>query len=231
MTSVIDKLRGGLIVSCQAGPSEPLHGPTYMAAMARAAVAGGASGIRANGPEDIRAIRSVVNVPIIGIYKAPGVDEHRMITPTFDCARQVAEAGADIIALEATAKPRPGGVTAGELIEQICSKLHVPVMADVSVVEEALNAQRHGASLVATTLADRGQGQFVPDISFVIQLVDRLEIPVIAEGRYTEPSHILAALRGGAFAVVVGTAITRPQVITKRFVDLMLAYRTEMRQV
>jgi N-acylglucosamine-6-phosphate 2-epimerase len=218
---LLARFRYGLIVSCQAEPHEPLHGTVFMAALARAAAAGGAVGIRANGPADIAAIRAIVTIPIIGIYKVdlPGFEVR--ITPTLDHARQVADAGADLIAIDATARPHPGGVTSAELIARVRQVTGCPVVADIATVEEGLAAAEAGADAVATTLSGytgNSPAQEGPDFELVRRLALALEVPLIAEGRIATPEQARRALDLGAHAVVVGTAITRPQIITERFV-------------
>ncbi len=223
LTSLMNCLHGGLIVSCQALPDEPLYGSSHMAAMAHAAVQAGAVAIRANGPEDIAAIHSEVQVPIIGLFKVdlPGVEVR--ITPSLRQALQVAAAGADIIAVDATARPHPEG-NAADLIDQVHRHTNRPVLADVSTVEEGLSAISAGAEFVATTLSGytrSSPAQAGPDFALLEQLVKALSprrVPVIAEGRISTPEEALKALELGAHAVVVGSAICRPQWITARFV-------------
>jgi N-acylglucosamine-6-phosphate 2-epimerase len=218
------RLHKGLIVSCQALPGEPLFGAGMMAAMARAAVSAGAVAIRANGPEDIAAIRAEVQVPIIGIYKAdlPGFEVR--ITPTLEHALQVADAGADMIALDATLRPHPEGSLA-DLIEKIHRRTGLPLLADISTVEEGLAAAACGAEFVVTTLSgytSYSPDQPGPDFALLSALVAALGpqgTPVIAEGRIATPEQAARALALGAHAVVVGSAITRPQWITARFMD------------
>jgi N-acylglucosamine-6-phosphate 2-epimerase len=222
LDSFIHQVRGKLIVSCQALPDEPLHGSAIMARMALAAQQGGAAGIRANGPDDIRAIKATVSLPIIGIYKDG--EQGVYITPTLAHARQVAEAGADIIAIDATKRPRPDGQSLAALIRAIHEELGKPVMADISTLEEALQAQDLGADLVAPTLA--GYTPYsstldTPDWPLLSAMVASLRVPIIAEGRIHTPEDALHALKLGALAVVVGGAITRPQLITARFVQTL----------
>ena len=224
-TSVLERLYGKLIVSCQARPESPLHGSVYMAAMARAAEMGGAGGIRADGPEDIRAIRAVTTLPIIGIYKRRDLDPDVYITPRFEEARAVWEAGAPIIAIDGTPRPRPGGETLPSLIARMHEELRgCLIMADVSTVDEGVAAVQAGADLVATTLAGytpysrRLPG---PDLELVTELVRAVRVPVIAEGRFWRPEEVAEALRRGAHAVVVGTAITNPIALTRRFTVAM----------
>jgi N-acylglucosamine-6-phosphate 2-epimerase len=222
-------IRGGLIVSCQALPGEPLHGSEMMAAMARAAALGGAVAIRANGPEDIAAIRAAVDLAIIGLYKVdlPGLDVR--ITPSITYAEEIAAAGADVIALDATARPHPGGVSVAELIAQVHQRTGLPVLADVATLEEGLAAAAAGAELVATTLSGytaAGPALPGPDFALVERLAVQLAprgVPLIAEGRIATPEQAAHALRLGAHAVVVGGAITRPQAITARFAEALKA--------
>lgn len=217
----------GLIVSCQAAPDEPLHGSAYMAAMARAAAEGGAVAIRANGPTDIVAIRAAVSLPIIGLYKIdlPGFEVR--ITPTVSAALELAEAGADVIAVDATNRPRPENLSVAEMIKRVREATGLPVLADISTLEEGLAAAEAGADLVATTLSGYtaySPQQDEPDFALIQQLAPALErdrIALIAEGRIHTPEQAARALACGAFAVVVGTAITRPQEITKRFVTAL----------
>lgn len=217
------RLRGGLIVSCQALPGEPLHGAEIMARLAQAAEAGGAVGIRANGPADIAAIRAVTALPLIGLWKqdVPGFDVY--ITPTISSAVAVAEAGADIIALDATARPHPEG-SAADLIRAVQRATGRPVLADISTEAEALAAQDAGAAFVSTTMSGYtpySPQQAGPDLNLVRRLALLLQVPLIAEGRIATPEEARAALDAGAFAVVVGGAITRPQQITARFVSYL----------
>jgi N-acylglucosamine-6-phosphate 2-epimerase len=215
------KLLHGLIVSCQAEAGEPLYGPSHMAAMARAAAAGGAAGIRANGPADIAAIRAAIGLPIIGLYKANLPGTKIRITPTPDHARQIADAGADVIALDATARPNAEGLAAAERIQQARQATGLPVLADIATFEEGLAAEQAGAAAVATTLSgysDDSPAQEDPDLDLVRRLAAMLRVPLIAEGRIWTPDQAAEAIALGAFAVVVGTAISRPQVITQRFV-------------
>jgi N-acylglucosamine-6-phosphate 2-epimerase len=215
-------VKGKLIVSCQALKDEPLHGAGVMARMAIAAKIGGAAAIRANGPADIRAIRRAVDLPVIGLYKQ--ADSGVYITPTFDAAAEIAEAGADVIALDCTARPRPDGVPVGQLLERIHSELRLPTFADVSTLDEAQAAAVAGVAMAAPTLSgytERGSAQTDPDFELLAQMIEALPLPVIAEGRIYTPEQARRALDMGAWAVVVGSAITRPRTITARFVQAL----------
>lgn len=215
-------IRRGLIVSCQALEDEPLYGPGMMSRMALAAKSGGAAGLRVNGIDDIMDIKNICNLPMIGIIKAnyPGYDVY--ITPTLKEVEDLIKAGPDIIALDATARPRPGFENPEQFISAIKSRFDVTIMADISTYEEGINAYIAGADIIATTLssytsytAEREK----PDLELIKRLVDKLDVPVIAEGNVQTPEQALSCLEAGAHAVVVGGAITRPQLITQRFVD------------
>lgn len=224
LTDFVTQVRHGLIVSCQALPGEPLHGADIMARMAVAAAQGGAVAIRANSPEDIRAIRAAVTLPLIGLFKAeiPGYPVY--ITPTLEHARAVAAAGADIIAIDATARSRPQPGTLAEFIQAIHTETGCLVLADIATEAEGIAAEAAGADLVSTTMSgytDDSPRQPEPDLELVKNLAARLQVPLLAEGRYRTPAQIQQALIYGATAVVVGGAITRPQEITRWFVSEM----------
>jgi glucokinase-like ROK family protein len=226
---LLSRLKGGLIVSCQALPEEPLHGAHIMAAMARAAAAGGAVCIRANGPEDIAAIRQAVELPIIGLWKDELPGYNVRITPTVEHARRLAAAGAAIIAIDATDRPHPDGLSLPERIEAIHTDTSRPILADIATLDEGIAAQQAGADLVASTLSgytDYSPASDEPDFDLIQQLVSHLRVPVIAEGRIATPEQAAHALALGAFAVVVGGAITRPQQITARFVARLKTHPT-----
>ena len=213
-------LRRGLVVSCQARADNPLHGAVFMGAMARAAQAGGAIAIRANGVADIAAIRAATGLPVIGIAKRSSAGFDVEITPSMADARSIATAGAAMIAVDATGRARDGE-TLADLVGGITQELALPVMADVATLPQGEAAAALGCAVVATTLSGytadspRLPG---PDFELLAQLVARLKVPVIAEGRFTTALEIAHAFALGAHAVVVGTAITNPREITRRFV-------------
>ncbi|HZV50679.1 MAG TPA: N-acetylmannosamine-6-phosphate 2-epimerase [Candidatus Dormibacteraeota bacterium] len=217
---VIEEIRGGLVVSCQATPPNPLAGPGSMALMARAAELGGAVGIRANGPADIAAIKEATGLPVIGIHKLGRDVSPVYITPTFEAAAAVAAAGCDLIAVDGTLRPRPAE-SLSELIQRIHGELGLPVMADVDCLQAGVMAARAGADLVATTLSGYTgiETPDLPDIELVAGLVREVSCPVVAEGRYGSPQEVRLAFAAGAHAVVVGTAITNPMAITRRLVE------------
>ena len=212
---------GALVVSCQAHGDNPLAGPDFMRAMALAAIQGGARGLRAEGVADIAAIRAVTDLPIIGLLKRddPGYDVR--ITPDFDAAQAVLAAGADIVALDCTLRPRHGAPIAA-LLHRIRTELGVPIMADIATDAEAEAAIGWGVDYVGTTLAGyTAQTHTIPpgpDIGLVERIARRGTVRVIAEGRYDMPDQVAHAFAAGAHAVVIGTAITNPREITRRFV-------------
>lgn len=219
-SSLLDRLRGGLIVSCQAPAGSPVAGPRFMAAFARAAAMGGAVGVRVNSPADVRAVRRAVGLPIIGIHKLQTEGYPVYITPTLAAARRLVEAGADIIALDATHRPRAGGLTPEALIRAIQAELGCPVMADIDSLEEGVRAAEAGADIVATTMAGYTPARPMtegPDLELLAALAARVQTPLVCEGRVASPTDVAAAFAAGAFAVVVGTAITNPVALTQSF--------------
>jgi len=223
---VIGKLQQGLIVSCQAKPGSPLRSPLVMSAMAKAADLGGAAGVRANGADDIAAIRALTQLPIIGINKLehPGCDV--FITPDLEAARQVLAAGADIVAMDATLRSRPDHLSAADAIRLYKRELGVPVMADISTLEEGIAAAEAGADIVATTLSGYtpySRQQEAPDFALIAELEASIQTPIIAEGRMATPEDARRALDLGAHAVVVGTAITAIDWVTRRYVAALHA--------
>lgn len=220
---VFSKIRGGLIVSCQALPSEPLHGSEFMARMAFAAMEGGASGIRANTPEDIIAIKKAVDLPVIGIIKKDYDDSEIYITPTMDEVDKLMPAAPEIIALDATDRKRPGGLTIAELFPEIKKKYANQLfMADCSSFEDARRAQELGFDIAGTTLRSYTRetaGASIPDYDMLHQMTTELSIPIIAEGGIWEVGQLQKVYKEKVLSVVIGTAITRPRDITRRFVN------------
>ncbi len=220
-TKLLESLRGGLIVSCQARSGNPMNGPRFMAAFAQAAEMAGAVGVRANGAADMRAICRVSSLPIIGINKLRDPRWPVYITPTVAAARQVTRAGASIIAVDATHRPRRGGLSPEELVRAIKKELGCLVMADIDSLEEGVAAANAGADLVATTMAGYTEARPPtngPDLDLVRKLASYLRVPVICEGRIHNPEDVTAAFAAGAYAVVVGTTITNPIAIAQTFV-------------
>jgi N-acylglucosamine-6-phosphate 2-epimerase len=215
----LEAIRGGLVVSVQAPPGSPLARPETMSAIARAAELGGAVGIRAEGEADIRAITDAVNVPVIGLIKRDLPGSPVRITPSLDDARAVASAGADVVAVDATLRPRPGGMATHDFLAALAAELETPLLGDVDSLEAGVAARAAGTDAVATTLSGYTRESGVaehPDLELVERLVAELDCPVLAEGRYSTPDDVAAAFDAGAFAVVVGTAITDPTALTRR---------------
>jgi len=207
----IKTLKKGLIISCQAPVNSPLHEPTIIAAMAQAAINNGAVGVRIDTPSHIRAVRQRVKVPIIGLWKQAIAGYDVYITPQFHHAVGVAEAGADIIAIDATTRHRPGDETVASIISRIHQELDKPVMADVDTIEAARAASTAGADILGTTLygyTAKTNNDSPPAWELLTQIVAELDIPVICEGGISSPQMARQALNLGAYAVVVGTAIT-----------------------
>lgn len=210
----------GLIVSCQAHGDHPLRDSALLCAFAVCAARGGAVGIRADGPQDIQKIREKVSLPIIGISKVLLAGERFFITPTLEHARHIVAAGASIVAIEATFENRPDERALADLIHQIHHQLQVPVMADISTLQEGLRARKLGADFVGTTLSgytSLSPRRETPDLALVKQLAEA-GVCVIAEGHVRTPQQASELFHSGAYGVVVGTAITDPLAITSWFV-------------
>ena len=218
---LVASLKGAVIASCQAGPGSPLNAPSIIAALALSAELGGAGGFRVNGPANVAAVRNVSPLPLFGINKVDRVGYDVRITATLGDALDVVKAGANIVALDGTQRARPFG----ETLAQIIAGLHevgVPVMADISTSEEARAAVDAGADMVGTTLAgytphtehlDRSGPAFG-----LLAAIRNLPVPVIVEGRIWTTEHITTCFAGGAYALIIGSAITVPELITRRFV-------------
>jgi N-acylglucosamine-6-phosphate 2-epimerase len=219
---IITRFKNGCIVSCQALEDEPLFGSIYMSAMAIAAEEGGAVGIRANTPADIAVIKKRSSLPVIGLYKYvyPGYDVY--ITPTINEVRQVIEAGADLVAIDMTQMSRPPGVNLQDLVYSIRDEFpETLIVGDVSTLDEGVQAIDLGVDFVSTTMSGYtpySTQQEKPDVVLVRQLSALKRTPVLAEGRIWTEEECIQCLQAGAHAVVIGTAITRPQEITKRYV-------------
>lgn len=223
--AITDTLRGGLIVSCQAEGDSPFNRPEMIAAFAVAAEMGGARGLRVCGLENLRAVRRVCSLPVIALTKDVYPDGSVLITPTVEEALALWEEGADMVAVDATLRPRGGYPGGPGVVEAIRAAGVNQVVADVSTALEGELADRAGATAAGTTLSgytpqtsDRRKG---PDLELVRELSGRVRIPVFAEGRIWTPDEAVGALAAGAYAVVVGTAITRPVAIVERFADAL----------
>lgn len=216
---MLDIIKDKLIVSCQALEDEPLHSSFIMGKMANAAKIGGAVAIRAQGVEDIIEIKKVTNLPVIGIIKRNYKESPIYITPTKKEIDELLTTKCEMIAIDATNRNRPNNENLEELINYIKSK-NVLVMADISNYEEAIKAYEYGVDCISTTLS--GYTPYTkklegPDFELIEKLVKELDIPIIAEGRINTPEELAKALSLGAYSAVVGSAITRPQLITEKF--------------
>ena len=233
MKTVLDNLKGKLVVSCQALEHEPLHSPFIMSRVALAAAQGGAAAIRANSVVDIVAIKEQVSLPVIGIIKRdyPGSDV--FITATMKEVDELMTVAPDMIALDATARERPGGDSLEALVTRIRSRYPaVLLMADIATVEEAVTAQALGFDCVGTTLygyTAETAGHSLPDndCAFLKAVLAAVTVPVVAEGNVDTPERAARCLALGAHTVVVGGAITRPQQITERFMAAIGAQSTD----
>ena len=227
MNEKIESLKGKLIVSCQALPHEPLHSAFIMGRMALAAKEGGAYGIRANTKEDIAEIQTQVDLPVIGIVKRDYEDSKVYITPTMREINELMEVRPDIIALDATHSLRPGGRTLDEFYREIRKSYPGQLlMADCSTVEEALHADQLGFDFIGTTLVgytDQSRNLKIEsnDFEIIRQIVAKVKHRVIAEGNINTPEKARRVIELGAFSVVVGSIITRPQLITKSFAQAL----------
>ncbi len=219
---VIDQIKNGLIVSCQALENEPLHSSFIMARMAYAAKLGGAVGIRANTVEDITEIKKVVDLPIIGIIKKNYDDSDVCITPTMKEVEALVACGVDIIAMDATKRIRPDGLALEVFFKAVKEEYSEQLfMADCSTYEEGMHAVQMGFDLIATTLngyTTYTEGASLPNYDLIQRLVADADKPIIAEGGIWTPEQVTQVFEKGVTSVVVGTAITRPMEITKRYV-------------
>jgi len=225
MTAILESLVGRLIVSAQAYPGEPMRDPRTMVAVSQSAVMGGAAAIRLQGLDDIRLGAQTLDVPVIGLWK-DGKDGV-FITPTLEHALAVANAGADVVALDGTRRDRPDGRSLAEVVKALRNETGALIMADCGSAGDAVAAAEAGADIIGTTLAgytgERPKGQG-PDLDLIAEL-SALELGrlLVAEGRIHTPEHARQALEAGAASVVVGTAITHPQTITSWFAQAVRA--------
>ena len=219
--ALVASIKDAVLASCQAGPGSPLNLPSTIAALAQSAELGGAQGFRVDGPANVAAVRAVSERPILGINKVDYDGYDVRITPTLEDALAVIRAGANMVALDGTERPRPHG----ESLARIIAALHeigIPVMADIATPREALAAVKAGADIVATTLAG-----YTPDTEHLdksgpafdlLHAIRDLPVPIIVEGRIWTTHDVASCFEGGAYAVIIGSAITVPELITMRFV-------------
>lgn len=220
---LFEQFKHKLIISCQALPDEPLHSPFIMGRMALAAKQVGAVAIRCQSVDDIVEIKKVTGLPVIGLIKQNYDDSEIYITPTAKEIQALIDCGCEIIALDATLRKRPNDEKLEDLVKMIKDAGRLS-LADISNDEEGVNAEKIGFDAVSTTLS--GYTPYSPhlkgpDFGLVARLVDKLSIPVFAEGRINTPDDLRIAYEVGAYGTIVGSAITRPQVIGKWFADAL----------
>ncbi len=223
MNELLKQLKGGMIVSCQAEGDDPFNAnPEYMALFARAAEMGGAIGIRTQGIEKLKAIKRATKLPVIGLLKSQFPDGTVCITGSFNEVEQLIAAGSDIVAIDGTFRKREG-LSGPEFIKEVKKRYDCIVLADIATYAEAKACEEAGADCVSTTLngytPDTLQFHDGPNYDVLKECVDGLNIPVFAEGRYNTPAEAGKAMELSAYAVISGTAITRPRVITQWFVN------------
>lgn len=232
----VKKLLHGIVISVQAYEDTPLYGPETMKRMAQCAIIGQASGLRSCWPQDIKAIRSITDLPIIGINKKFGsgnpLDEI-FITPTFASAKEIIEAGCDIVGLDCTIRPSRGFTELYFLLKKIKTAYpDIAIMADIATLEEGIQAAQSGlVDIVSTTLSgytrqSQEQATSGPNIALVKALKEKISLPVNAEGRVWEVADIHHLVDAGSDVITIGSAVTRPQDITKRFVECNRQYRS-----
>ena len=223
--NALEQVKGGLIVSCQALENEPLHGPMLMAAMAHAVALGGAVGIRTNGVKEVEVIKKITNLPVIGIQKVTDSKGQMAITPTFAHAEALVKAGADMIAVDVR-RERPFGDSLEELLPRIRQELGALVMADCATLNDAQVAVAIGVDVVAPTFGFVDNTIGIEPNFELLKEMTRLGVPLIAEGGFWYPEQVIRAFELGAWAVVAGTAITRPMDITRRFVNALNKWKS-----
>ncbi len=226
---VVKQLAGALIVSCQADQGEPLCQPDHILALCKTVLLGGATALRLEGLENVQVVKNNSTVPIIGLTKLHGLSSEEKlnqvyITGTFEDARQLALAGSDIIALDLTDRPRRDGLSREQTVDKIHNELNKPVWADIATFEEGVQAFEFGADVISTTMFGYTAETATlagkePGFELLEKLVNSIGCPVILEGRVWSPHEITRAFELGAYAVVVGSAITRPHHITRRFAE------------
>ena len=226
MNDILNRIKGTVVVSVQAMPNEPLYLEQCMIGMMKSVVNGGAGALRLAGARDVKNAKKLFNLPIIGLTKPNIIPKNYKelvyITPNIKDVIELVEAGADVIATDATQRKRPNNEKLQDLIKYIHINKRL-AMADISTLDEGLNAKELGADIISTTLAgytleSANSPANEPDFELLKQLVEQTQLPVVLEGRIWEPEQVNKAFELGAHCVVIGSAITRPQLITKRFV-------------
>ena len=222
---MLNKIKSGLIVSCQAEGNDPFNTPDGVALFARAVEMGGAVAIRSCGLEKVNAIVKAVHVPVIGLTKSVFEDAYVKITRSREDVRTLFKYGCEMVAIDGTFRVWEG-LNGPDFIRMMKNETKKSIMADISTLEDALACQRAGADCVSTTLngytpETEAQASCGPNFELIKILSSKLSIPVIAEGRISSPKDAQKALQSGAYAVVVGTAITRPRILTATYIKAM----------
>jgi N-acylglucosamine-6-phosphate 2-epimerase len=216
---IVKILKGSLIASCQPIPRGPLDFSSFILASAKASIIGGAKGLRIEGFKNLKIKKKSLNLPVIGIKKRVSKSYPVIITPLLSDVEKLSELGAEIIAFDSTLRERPYSV--GSLISKIHSCKRI-AMADCSTIKDATNAIENGADILSTTLSGYTNEKLPPknpDFKFLNQLIKKFKVPIIAEGRFNTPVFYKKAIKSGAHAVVVGSALNRIELITKSFLD------------
>lgn len=226
--NVLKKIKGGLVVSCQARVGWAMHGSEIMAAFSVAAKEGGAVGIRATGADNIAAIKEKVDLPIIAINKLWFENCNVYITPTFESAKEVLDLGVEILAIDATPRTRPNNEKLTDIVNRIREEYpDALLMGEISTLDEAKSILPLNFDLISTTLCgytENSLNEGTDNFKLIEDIVKITDIPVIAEGKIATPADSVKALQAGALAVVVGTSITRPEIITERFINEIKEY-------
>jgi N-acylglucosamine-6-phosphate 2-epimerase len=231
MNELLAGLNNGLIVSCQTDSDAPFNTSALVAAFAHAAFEGGASAIRTEGAENIAAVREATTLPLIGFIDGQFQNGWICITPDFKDIESIIRAGADMVALDVTPRKRMNGMDGIEFFDDVRNRFDIPLIADIATFEEGIRAAEMGADAIATTLSGyteytQHRDQNEPDLTLIEELARAVKVPVIAQGRIWTPQHAHEAIRRGAYCVVAGSAITRPKMITKRFVDALVKQKS-----
>jgi N-acylglucosamine-6-phosphate 2-epimerase len=216
-------LKKGLVVSCQVPDGTPIDTPEFIAAQAETVLQAGAVGIRAQGLTNVAAVARTVSVPIIGLIKRYSDSTHIHITPEIDDVLKLEQAGATIVAIDATGRLRENGLSFPAFMEELRRKTDIPILADIDTVEAALAAESLGCDAVATTLSGytSAPAPKLPNIELIQKLSNSVKVPIIAEGGFNRPEHLLQAFNAGAWSVCIGTAITNPYLLAKSFVQVI----------
>jgi N-acylglucosamine-6-phosphate 2-epimerase len=229
MNPLINRLKGKIIVSCQARKGEPFDDPLFIAEFAKSAELGGASALRIDGGGNIKAVKKVTSLPVLGIKKQKSNDSEVFITPTMEAVAELVSVGANIIGLDGTKRTRPGNTQLEDLI-QYCHKFNILVLADIATEEDAEYAISKGADLIATTLSgytNETMGKELPDFNLLETLSSKHSVPIFLEGGVTKTEHVRMALEKGAHGIIIGKIITMPNFITRQFVNETEMYKGE----